>query len=66
MPGSAAAAAKPKFCNGDRIVAIDGTAISNYGQIAAELARKVDERISVTVERKKEGTPADRPARSSV
>ncbi len=53
VPGSAAARAKPEFHNGDRIVAIDGEAISNYGQIVAESARKVDERISVVVERKK-------------
>jgi regulator of sigma E protease len=52
VPESAAALAKPGFANGDRIVQIDGAPVSNYGQIAATLTRKVDEKIAVTVERK--------------
>lgn len=55
-PGSAAAAAEPAFLNGDKIVQIDDVPIETYAQIDAQLARKPDRTINVTVERtEKEG-----------
>ena len=51
LPGSAADRAEPALRNGDKIVQIDDVPIDNYAQIAAELARKVDVPIRVTVER---------------
>jgi regulator of sigma E protease len=51
IPGSAADRTKMPFQNGDKIVRIDGSPISNYGQIDRELARKWDKRITVVVER---------------
>ena len=50
LPGSAAARAKPAFRNGDKIVQIDDVPIDNYAQIDAELARKADRKIAVTVD----------------
>lgn len=55
IPGSAAARAEPPFRNGDRIVQIDETPITDYGQIVAELARKADKKITVVVERLRQG-----------
>jgi regulator of sigma E protease len=51
VPGSAASRANPAFMNGDRVVRIDDTPIGHYSQIDAELARKADRKIVVTVER---------------
>ena len=51
LPGSAADLAEPAFRNGDKIVQIDDAPIENYAQINAELARKADRKITVTVER---------------
>jgi regulator of sigma E protease len=60
MPDSAAAKATPQFCNGDQIIRIDGVPVSDYGQLAVELARKIDKKVAVTVERK-EKDAAGRP-----
>ena len=51
LPDSPAALAEPAFHNGDVVVGIDDVAIEDYGQINVELARKVDQDITVTVER---------------
>lgn len=50
-PGSAASQATPPFANGDQIVAIDGVAVSNLLEMAAELASKRDQAVTMTVVR---------------
>jgi regulator of sigma E protease len=49
LPGSVADLATPPFRNGDQIVKIDGTPIETYADIIAQLARKPDRKIDVTV-----------------
>ena len=51
LPGSAASHAEPALRNGDKIVRIDDTPISEYGQIDAALAKKADKPITLVVER---------------
>jgi regulator of sigma E protease len=51
LPGTPAAAAKPGFRSGDRIVAIDGKPIDDYAQIHQILALNPDKTLSITVER---------------
>ncbi len=50
--GSAAARATPAFENGDKIVQIDDVPITSYSQINEIFARKVDQKITVVVERR--------------
>ncbi len=49
---SAAARATPAFENGDKIVQIDDVPITSYSQINEIFARKVDQKITVVVERR--------------
>ncbi len=51
QPGSSAARAEPAFQNGDKIVQIDDVPITSYAQIRTEFARKIDRKITVTIER---------------
>ena len=39
------------FHNGDKIVQIDDVPVDSYAQVDAQLARKADQKITVTVER---------------
>jgi len=54
-PGTSAARANPAFCNGDRIVRIDGAPIgdpeTDYAKIVAQLASTADREIIVEVNR---------------
>ncbi len=56
LPGSVADLTKPAFRTGDRIVQIDEVPIQNYGQINAELVRRANQKLAVTVERAVEET----------
>jgi regulator of sigma E protease len=51
LPGSRAALAHPGFEAGDRFVRIDGVPIDRYAQVYAQLARKPDKPLHITVER---------------
>jgi regulator of sigma E protease len=60
IPGSSAARARPGFQNDDRIIQIDSVPIGDYGRLNGVLAREVDRKIAVTVERRErdaEGRP---------
>jgi len=50
-PGSPAAAAKPGFKEGDKIIAINDTAIGNYRDLQAYMALHPEETLKYTVER---------------
>lgn len=51
-PGTAAAEAQPAFEAGDKIVAIDGTPVTQYVDIHRQLALHPDEPLHLVVERK--------------
>ena len=50
-PGSAAAAARPKFQGGDKIIRLDGNPVEHYFQIHAYLVRHPEKPIRVTIVR---------------
>ena len=54
LPG-AAALAEPALEGGDTIRSVDGTAVSTYAELIAELARKRDQAVRLGVERKPGG-----------
>jgi len=51
FPGSPAALARPEFLPGDRVTSIQGRPVTTYAEIHAELARHVEDRLTITVER---------------
>lgn len=51
FPGSPAALARPEFRVGDRVTTIQGRPVASYAEIHAELARHVEDRLKITVER---------------
>lgn len=66
LPGSTAATAEPPFLNGDKIVQIDDVPIENYAQIDAQLARKPERTINVTVERTEKEGKAEKTERLTI
>lgn len=57
QPGTAAARAEPAFQSGDRITAIDGTAVESFAQFQEALARRTNETSEILVQRPvKEGS----------
>ena len=59
-PHSAAAKATPAFEQGDEILAVDGTPVTNYRQYVAELLKKTDKPVTLTVLRGAT-RPVDKP-----
>ncbi len=59
MPGFSASRAKPPFKLGDELKEIDGVTLNDYADLALELARKRDRRVTFGVRRK--GSPQDTP-----
>ena len=51
LPGSPADLARPAFKNGDEIVKIDNVPVTSYTEVCAELGKRADKEITVTVER---------------
>jgi regulator of sigma E protease len=62
FPGTPAAAAKPKFESGDKIVAIDGRPVQSYAEIQAYFVRDPDRPLRVTVKRPQQAGTAGRAA----
>ena len=60
-PGSPADRARPKFRHGDTVVEVGGQPVERFGQIRAQLTRKPDLPLKVTVERSAgDGTSPER------
>jgi len=59
-PGSPAAAANPPLAGGDEIVEVDGAPVADYAALAAILAEKPDQALTLTVRRGGE-PPKDDP-----
>jgi regulator of sigma E protease len=65
--GSPASRATPAFEAGDLIVAVDGTPVTKYSDMAGEFARKRDKTLAITVRRmEKGGKPSEKTTDISV
>ncbi len=69
LPGSVADLTKPAFQTGDRIVQIDDVAIKDFAQMDAELVRRANHKLAVTIERAAEdaaGGAPEKPRRLTI